>query len=338
MPALNQFGPRSWLDTIGRVLFLLVLVLPSAARAEEIVRPDVLLNTENAVFLNNGRYFVAGSAGIHEVKKEPDARPQCWKDTAKGLTVCTVLPPQLQGDVCLYTGMTTDGERLYAACTVAGASPLDVLIPPKAALVRVSPAGDDYDVTVSYLAEPTWYNGMAMLGTGTLLASRSASGALTNVPGPAIDRIDIVDANALAIRVRPWLSASPSYLMPNGIVVDDGYAYFIGGQNLFRIRIRSDGSAGTPVLLHQTAPNHVFDDLTVAGEYLAVAEIAILNGLGVNSITLVRKAGSLFARRIPTGMIQMSSLAVDPGTIGATGDLIATSFFQGGIHRFDKPR
>lgn len=317
-------------------LLLLLLLFSTGAQAEPIVQSNVLVNTENAVFLDDGRYFVAGSAGIHEIKPEADARPECYADPLLGLTVCTVLPPELDGDTCLYTGMTTDGNALYAACTIYGDSVLAALLPPQAAaLIRIRPEGDDFDVTVSYLDEPTWYNGMAVVDSDTLLASRSLTGALTNAGGPAIDRIDITDEDTFELSVTPWLSSSPSYLLPNGIQVDKGYAYFIGGQNVFRIRIRQDGSAGIPILLYQTVLNHDFDDFVIVGDYLAIAEIAILNGLGVNSITFVRKTGSLLPRRVPTGAIQLSSLAVDPGTFGTAGDLIGTSFFQGGIHRFE---
>jgi hypothetical protein len=110
-----------------------------------------------------------------------------------------------------------------------------------------------------------------------------------------------------------------AYLLPNGLQVENDYVYFVGGQNVFRIRIRPDGSAGVPALLHQTPINHTFDDLIIVGDYLAIAEIAILNGLGVNSITFVKKTGSLFPARIATGNIQVSSLAVDPGTFGTPG-------------------
>jgi len=313
----------------------LAALVPALAQAEEIVSAEVLVNTENAVFLEDGRYFVAGSAGIHEIKRESDARPNCHLDATRGLTVCTVLPPELQGDICLYTGMTTDGEQLYAACTVTNGSLLDVLFVPKAALVRIRPDGDGYDVSVSYFAEPTWYNGMAMIDANTLLMSRSLTGSITNFDGPAVDRVEIIEQPSLSLRVRPWLAASPNYLLPNGIQVDNGYAYFVGGQNVFRIRIRADGSAGVPVLLYQTLLTHTFDDLTIVGDYLAIAEIAILNGLGANSIVFVKKTGALFPTRVQTGMTQLSSLAVDPGTFGSSGKLIATSFFQGGIHRFE---
>lgn len=330
MPALKS---RSWRSALP--LPLLLSLLPTGALAEEIVTPSTLVNSENAVFLDDGRYFVAGSAGIHEIKQQADTRPECQVDPSQGLTLCTVLPPELDGDICLYGGMTTDGAQLYAACTVTGGSPFGVLAPAKAALVRIRPEADGFDITTSYFEQATWYNGMAVMDDGSLLLSRSLTGSITNADGPAIDRAEIMNDDTLALRVRPWFSASPTYLLPNGIQVDNGYVYFVGGQNVFRIRVGRDGSAGTPLLLHQTLPNHTFDDFIIVGDYLAIAEIAIVNGLGVNSITFVRKTGSLFPRRVLTGTIQLSSLAVDPGTFGQPGDLIGTSFFQGGIHRFN---
>ena len=88
------------------------------------------------------------------------------------------------------------------------------------------------------------------------------------------------------------------------------------------------------MLLYQTTINQVLDDLTVRGDWVAIGEYAIVNGLGLNSISLIHKTGLVAPIRLPTGMTQVSSLAVDPGTFGTPGGFIGTSYFQGGIHRF----
>jgi hypothetical protein len=145
-----------------------------------------LINTENAVFLNDGRYFVAGSAGVHQIKCEADTRPGCQLDSARGLTLCTVLPPEFRGDVCLYSGLTTDGGQLYAACTATDGSALSAVAPKKAALIRIRPKPDAYEIAVTYFEQPTWYNGMAMIDGKTLLMSRSVAG--TSVPSSPLPR------------------------------------------------------------------------------------------------------------------------------------------------------
>lgn len=325
--------------TRAATLGLLVMgcfVAQAAAQGMTLVGPGSLSATENAVFLADGRYFVAGGSGVHEVKRQPDSSPGCTVDPLGGLTLCMVVPPELDGDPCLYTGMTTDGERLYAACTVVQDSLLGLLSSPeRAALLRIEPGeGGNHLVEVAELQEPAWYNGMAILDDGTLLASRSQSGWLVRLPGAAIDRFAGMDAEVFEPTFEPWLESSSAYLAPNGVQVQSGQVYFSGGQNLFRIPVQVDGSAGQPELLYQAPLHKVLDDFAVDGDMLVVAEIALLNGLGRNTVSLVATDGSGVRQKVSTGSIQLSSIAVDPGTLGAAGAWIATSYYQGGVYLY----
>jgi len=245
-----------------------------------------------------------------------------------------VVPAAYLGDTCYFTGMTTDHTYLYAACTVwAPGSVLSQLLPPKrAALFRIKPgsAGQPAEVTIRPFSAPAWYNGMAMLDSRTILMSPSSPLGTK----PAVVRLTLDDPGTLRHTITVWLPGSPLYLLNNGIAVDDGHVYFVGGQNLFRIHVLPDGSAGLPVLLYQVPVNKTLDDLVVRGDWIAVAEIGIVNGLGLNAITLVHKTGLALPYKIWTGMTQLSALAIDPGTFGAPGTFVATSYFQGGVMRY----
>lgn len=314
--------------------FILLSTQAASLNAEALVQPSLLAATENGVFVSDGRYFVAGEAGIHEVKTAPDDRAACDQDAVSGYTYCEVVPREFEGQNCFFSGMTTDGSTLYSVCTVWGddAGQLQVLNEPERALMfRVQPQGDGtFDVTTTEFQDPVWYNGMAMLDDDTILMTPS------NLLGgdSAIVRLDIRSHEPLNFGIEEWLEGSVGYLLPNGLAVDKGYVYFVGGQNLFRVHVRRNGKPGTPVLLFQTTLNKMLDDLVVDGDWIAVTNHGLANGLGVNAITRVHKTGLAIPRTTWTGRIQPSSLTIDPGTFFEPGSYIATSFFQGGIHRF----
>ncbi len=314
------------------LLCALALGITSTAHADQLVSSSILKSTERGLFMTNGRYFVAGQGGIHEIKRSVDTSPNCQMDPASGNTVCLLVSTAYGADTCNFSGMTTDNTYLYAACTVAdGTGVLSQLAPPKrAALFRIKPgAGATAEVKIKPFPTPVWYNGMAMLDASTILMTPSAPLGTK----PAIVKLKIT-STALDHTVSEWLPGSVLYLLPNGIQVSNGYLYFSGGQNLFRIQIKSNGSAGIPVLMYQTTINQVIDDLTVRGDWVAIGEYGIVNGLGINSITLVHKTALGPPVRLWTGLNQVSSLAVDPGTFGTPGSFIGTDFFGGGIHRY----
>lgn len=315
-------------------LLALLAMGASVVQAETLVSPNLLSSTERGMFMTNGRYFVAGKAGIHEIKRTADNAPNCKIDNASGFTSCQLVSPQLGADTCEFSGMTTDNTYLYAACTVwADSSALSTLKPPKrAVLFRVKPGAGSTaaEVKTKDFASKRWYNGMAMLDASTLLMTPS------NLLGSdtAVVKLKITSSSTLAHTVSDWLPGSILYLIPNGIQVADGHLYYVGGQSLYRIKITSAGAAGIPFLIYQAPVNKVLDDLSVWGDWVSVTEIGLVNGLGLNSITVVNKTGLTVPYKILTGMTQLSSLARDPGSFGATGSYVATSYFQGGILRY----
>ncbi|MET0333567.1 MAG: hypothetical protein ABW190_04800 [Rhizobacter sp.] len=310
------------------------LATTTAAHADQLVSPGTLKSTERGLFLN-GRYFVAGTQGVHEVKRTVDNGAHCKMDASSGYTVCQLVSTVYGADQCEYSGMTADNTYLYVACTVWDkTAALPQLAPPKrAALFRVKPAAGSStaeEVTIKPFAVPTWYNGMAMLDGNSILMTPSAPLGTK----PAIVKLTINNSLTLAHTVTTWLPGSPLYLLNNGVTVHGNNVYFVGGQNLWRVPVKANGSAGLPLLMYQTTINQTLDDLTVKGDWVVAAEIGIVNGLGLNSLTFVHKTGLGPTYKLWTGLTQLSGVVVDPGTFGTPGAFISTSYFQGGIYRY----
>lgn len=323
-----------------RLIPLGVAVMMSASstwlQAAEMVSPASMAKTENGVFMSNGRYFVAGASGIQEVKTSPDYSSHCKMDTVNQLTVCTLVAPTLNGNQCFYSGLVADDDYLYATCTVWLDGSFGPFLPPKyASLVRVQPGASRADQVLERpFAKPVWYNGMTRLDADSLLMTQSISSQGTGTA--AVVKLDITNASNLSFTMSDWLPKSADYLNPNGIMYDKGYVYFVGGQNLYRIAVNTNQTSAAPVLLYQTPNYHMIDDLTMFGSWVAVAEVALINGLGVNTITGIHKTGWFTPVKIATGAVQLSSLDVDPGTFHE-GDFIGTSYYQGGLHRIVNP-
>tara|TARA_R110000868_G_scaffold207024_1_gene456024 strand:- start:38 stop:460 length:423 start_codon:yes stop_codon:yes gene_type:complete len=102
---------------------------------QSLISPSVIPGSENAVITESGRYFVAAQFGVYEVSFfSGEAGSSCTQDV-NGLNACLVLEPEINGEPCFMTGMTTDGVDLYGSCS-AGA---DVTNPSAAAFFRMQP-------------------------------------------------------------------------------------------------------------------------------------------------------------------------------------------------------
>ncbi|RLT91979.1 MAG: hypothetical protein D9N11_16410 [Ketobacter sp.] len=320
----------------GRCLLAALLLLAGAwVNATPILPRSLLGHTENIVVLPQGRVFLASDRGIYEIKRTLDLDEACEYDAVSGLTACLQVDNHYDNGRCFFSGMTTDGHDLYAACTIWYPWLIPLGRPRTAALYRVTPGASSADqVQIQAFADPVWYNGMTMLDDHTLLLSASSYGTALGFDGPAIAKLTITDPLTLGFELEDWLERRPGMLMPNGLLMAEGELYFIGGQTLFRIPVLDDGSAGEPELLYRTPWYRVLDDMTWHEGELVLAEIAGINGLGKNYLTYFDPLTGHY-RRQDSGLIQVSSLAVDLGNVSVPGALLATSFFEGGLHRYD---
>ncbi|MGB3621394.1 hypothetical protein FT643_11850 [Ketobacter sp. MCCC 1A13808] len=310
-----------------------VLISVTPSQAEMVLDNSAIGATENAVVMPDGRYFVAGDRGIFEIKRSVDISPDCFYEAVSGLTTCLQVAKPSNSRNGFFSGLTTDGEHLYAAYNQWNPFLLLLGRPAAAAFYKILPGTSAAArIQIKPFENPVWYNGMVTLDSDTLLLSASQSGTALNFAGPAIVRLTITDHENLHFELGEWLSAGPGMLLPNGLVKGGESLYFVGGQSLFRVNIDAEGNAGEPTRIYKTGPFHFMDDLTLSGDTLAVTEFSPINGLVKNYITLLDIGSNHLIKKIPSDRIQLSSLAVDQGLIGNAGDLIGTSYFQGGIH------
>ena len=311
----------------------LLFTAPATSFSEQIIQPSLLDETENIVQMDDGRMFVAGSTGIHEIKSTNDSSPNCQQDSQSGLTICTVVEPMVNGNECSYTGMTTDNYYLYASCTKWQSSTF--ADPEFAAFLRILPGTHGAEQVIAHeYDEPIWYNGMTMFDDDSLLMTKTVpdQGSIK----AAIVKLDITNQLTSEFTVSKWFPSNSLLFAPNGIKYDNGFVYFVGGQNLFRIEVNEDQTHGFPFHIYQTALHKALDDFAIVGDWIAVAETALINGWGTNNVLFVHKTGTVSTTRIPTGKIQMSHFVKDSGTL-FSDDLIGTSFYQGGLYRIPMP-
>ena len=334
IPNNKELGKTMNLLKIGA--FILISAASHLSFSTVLVDPSIMAESENGVFMDNGRYFVAGSSGIQEVKSYTDNSSNCQQDSS-GKTVCTLVEANLNGNQCFYSSLTTDNYYLYATCTVWKDGLLGTFQEPEyAAFLRILPGSSQADqVIVHEFDQPVWYNGMTMLDNDSILMTQSVSSQGSG--NSAIVKLDITNQLTADFTISDWLPSSIFYLNPNGVKYENGYVYFVGGQNLFRIPVRWNQTAGIPILMYQTTVNEMLDDFTIVGDWLAIAEVALINGTGTNNVTFVHKHGWISPFKVFTGFLQLSSLAVDPGTLTYAGDLIGTSYYQGGLYRIPMP-
>lgn len=222
--------------------------------AQQIVSPQLIQGSENAVITDDGRYFVAAAAGLFEVSRDPMSGSGVCAQDVSGLHVCLRLQPTTEdGTPCMLTGLTSDGVDLYGSCSAFVDGDVNQIT--GASLYRIRPEGNggletvvvkDYDVAV-------WYNGMAMDDDGNLYMSASSA----KFPHASIVKVVFTNANNLEFSLSTWKMALGEY-MPNGIQIEGSSMYYVGGHNIFKININTDGTAGA----YKTyVPNQFFSAL-----------------------------------------------------------------------------
>ena len=307
----------------------------------ELISNSVLIHTENAVFTDDGRYFVAGKQsnsdlnwGIYEVVK-----------TSSSYDIKQIVPGILKVDSnsydCWFHGLTTDGKYLYATSAVHLEG--DPQKTDYGALFRILPHQDTANVSIAHYNhnELRGYNGMAVGANEAIYMSNSS--ALRDSSKVAVYKVEIIDHDDFVIKITPWLSADLLRdIAPNGIQIQNSMMYYVSGKGLYKLQITPSGP-GIPIPMYVTMIfNNILDDLAIlSDDRIAVAEIDFISamngfpGIGINQIIIVdTKNFSLNNKVIVTSPYTVSSLAEGKGNLFTNGNLIATSWFQGGVREF----
>ncbi len=308
---------------------LVLCAVSTVGFAQQLISPNIIAGSENAVITNNGRYFVAAEFGVYEVSKTSGVNGSDCSQDASGLYACLVLEPKINGQSCFPTGMTTNGSDLYASCTLG--DPTD---PDAAAFFRMVPGagvGLLSDVDSREYASAIWYNGMAVDSAGDVYMSASSA----SFPQASIVKLQFTDIDNLDFTISDWKIAMTEVL-PNGIQIEGNTMYYVSGQSVYAVDINSDGSAGGSRLMYKTVITQIIDDLVILESTVVVGEGALL-GNGFNKLVHIKKNANWWNRPVKqsTGSVQVSSLVRDSaGVVAMPGSLVATSYFQGGIHQF----
>lgn len=303
---------------------------------QSLISPGVIPGSENAVITDAGRYFVAAQLGVYEVSLSPGGTGSSCTEDVSGVYACLVLAPTINGEPCFMTGMTSNGAVLYGSCS-AGA---DVTNPSAAAFFRMIPGeavGTFESVEATEYPEPVWYNGMAVDSAGDVYMSASAN----KFPKASIVKLHIDNPATLSFTLTDW-KININEFMPNGIHIENDTVYYVGGQAVYKIAINADGSAAFPSVIYRTGFDRLMDDLTITDDAIVVSEFSLLDALlgttmGPSLLVFIDKNASWWQRPITqdTGSVVVSSLVEDKnGVLGGPGDLILTSFFQGGIYAY----
>lgn len=333
-------------------------LLPKIDSGTELVGKDVLKRTENGVFTNDGRYFVAGQHadpalnwGIYEVVKNGEHYDV--KQIVPG--VVELNSPELHVTrpvSCQFLGLTTDGTYLYATARVN--FELSLAHIDAGALVRILPSKDPVEVAIApydkYKDELHVFNGMAVGADGSIYMSNSYPNRFypfSNGHDWAIYKVTIIDQDDFRIQMRPWLPRVNWFGInyPNGIQISDDKMYYASGNSLFQIALTSNGP-GTPIPLYMAlTPFNSLDDLVILPDHrVAVAEfnlgswmiseLAGFNSFGPNNIVIVDPHQRQNPEIIATLRYPVSSLAYRPGNALTNDNFVATSWAQGGIREF----
>lgn len=347
---------------IFSALFL-VLFLPGCYFIQ-IVSPELMPSSENAYFTESGRLFVVGGKNLYEV-------------TISNGTYSTrvELEGLIGGYDCHFNGMTAHGETLYALCSSTSGEPIaersdyseseieniaqeggeglfemiaglfGIELPKVSFLVRIDlKEAGPHRVKYSEISKGGgvfFPNGITTDGVGNIYITNFLA-LISNEP--AILKVKVEDEENFIVSEEPFLQR-PYGIEPNGIQLDGDVLYYVSGNNLFRIGINDDGSAGHVASIYSTFPTNVFDDFIIGPDGIALTElnmVTIVSPLAAaNKIILFRREGNSFKKycsAVCQKELRPSSIALPPGDTILNGDLYITDFFGGGIYKRNHSR
>ncbi|THB72908.1 MAG: hypothetical protein D6B28_04685, partial [Gammaproteobacteria bacterium] len=137
------------------IMLFLCAALLQACSVEKIISSDDMPSTENGTFTENGRFFVAGGSFIYEVKS---AGGEAYRHEI-------LVSGDISGEPCIFSGMTSTGNTIYATCTIFVPTDENILglRPTTASLYRIDLDNGYIDtVLLPYLDDNFAANGMAV--------------------------------------------------------------------------------------------------------------------------------------------------------------------------------
>ena len=312
-------------NTIRIALFAALILSAGACRIEidTLFDGEVLPQTENAVYTDNGRFYTTSADKIYEVTS--DSGNLNYSLIAQGI---------MNGKACQFGGMTDRGNLLYAVCMQTEG------LNSSGELVRIDPSNGQMDRVDFPVAQKIFHlNGMDFGPDGALYISNS--GALLT-GGTAIYRVNILSESPLRISHSAFLDASKlgedfddgGGLFPNGIRFEGNTMFFARGVKLVKTQLQ-DGGHGPLQEVYRTQGVAVIDDFTIVEGHIFLAQANLLglidpNGFPSKLVVTDLNGDVKGETKLP---VIPSSTSARRDTIFGDESVIITSFFNGGLHR-----
>ncbi len=281
--------------------------------AQTIFSGSEMPHTENAVYTDSGRMFVAGA--------DMDAGGKLYEVIQTGDSYyLDVVVNSVNGG---FSGLTVDGNRLYATSyqlAATNSTPTLYQIDVDAQSVTVQTR------TLNGIKQP---NGMAVDNYGRIYISDSA--AVGNWLTPSTAPIFRLDSFAAA--PQEWLDAEYAQAFPNGIDfnADCSIMYYADANVIYSISVLASGAAGGVLPFYTTDTSKIFDDIAVTDEFVAAAEIlSPVSASGSNTsgcIRVIDLEGDSLQTIAPDRLSEPSDILYNP----ANGELWVTDYFKGGL-------
>ena len=285
--------------------------------AINIISGTELPNTENLAFTSDGSLYVAQAAyggSIYRISKDANGKYKAH-DFVQG------------PDNCRFSGMTSSGITLYAACQTQSSGTY---------LMKVELLDDILDIQSKKLdIDHGLANGMAVGPDGSIYISDSNSVVTT------IMKVTITNPDTFEFTVEPWLSKEYAINMPNGIQIEGDLMYFADRYKIRTIKIEAD-APGAVEDFYTTDNSMLIDDFAITPTHLAIAEIsymsAVMNGAGAGGHTIIldKEDGKQLQKIEATQKYQPSSVIYDSEGIFAEDALFVTDYFLGGLYLIER--
>ena len=313
--------------------------------------------TENSTFTADGRFFVIGKntadeSWVFEVVKDAQgnySQIEYLKATQEG-TIDGTLSGATEGEDCVMGGLTSKHNTLYAVCgnflSSAAITVFEVSTEVGQERVRTGHMTADnfepLETGDSYLGFTFFANGMEFDDAGHLYLSNSSSILSTNATVIAQLSFDASpnatsDPTELSFTHQPWLKNgdSGSDFFPNGIQIEDDILYYATKNEIRKVRMNADYSAGEWTTHYRGL---MTDDFDLHDGYIALATVSFPGAM------LLLPPGDFDERVKPIYSVPLATIPSSVSyqhnnpsgdTLFEKGSFIVTSFFGGGIYQID---
>ncbi len=277
-----------------------------------------LPHSENGTFTDSGRLFVASTdygESIYEITKNSDGSYNSI--------------PAVQGpENCRYTGLTSSGNTLYAACQTSSSDTF---------LTQIKVSEDGLSTISKKLPNnPALANGMAVGPDGSIYISDSQN-AYSMTKSAPIFKVTITNDETFEFTVEDWLGTEHIIKFPNGVQIEGNTIYFADHYKVRTIEIDENGNPGAIDDFYTTTSANLIDDLTITPDYIAISEIKYptsANGSNTTGHTILidKESGETVKQIAADKIYEPSSIIYDRDGVFGEESLFVTDYFKSGLY------